>query len=216
VAVIDQDPDGAARVAEHGAAYFAADALDEAQVSVAVDEATAQLGGLHALVNCIGLIHSEPLVNLLAGERRRHRMDSWYSVLNANLSTAFLLCSIVAERMALSRTRGVIVNLSSVAASGNAGQSAYSAAKAGLEALTVVWAKELGLFGIRVVAVSPGFVDTPSMHTAISQQLVKDLIARTPLRRLATTEAISGAVLFAIENDFLTGRTVHVDGGLSL
>lgn len=215
VAVIDGDPEGGALFADK-APYFAADAADEAQAAVAVEQAATALDGLDALVNCIGLIHSEPLINLLAPEHRRHTLDNWNRVLTSNLSTAFVLGSLVAERMTIKRSKGVIVNFSSVAAVGNAGQSAYSAAKAGVEALTVVWGKELGSFGIRVVAIAPGFVDTPSMHSAMSADLVKDLVRRTPLRRLASVDAITNAVIFAIENDFLTGCTIHVDGGLTL
>jgi 3-oxoacyl-[acyl-carrier protein] reductase len=216
VAVIDRDPAGAARFTDREVSYHAADAALEDETAAALDAATARLGGLDALVNCAGLIHSEPVVNLLRPERRRHGLDSWNLVVRANLTTAFVLGSLTAERMAVTRTKGVIVNLSSVAAAGNAGQSAYSAAKAGLEALTVAWGKELGLLGIRVVAIAPGFVDTPSTHETLGPGLVKDWIRKTPLRRLGSTDAISGAVLFALENDFVTGCTIRVDGGVGV
>jgi 3-oxoacyl-[acyl-carrier protein] reductase len=216
VAVIDRDPAGAARFTDGEVSYHAADAALEDETAAALDAATARLGGLDALVNCAGLIHSEPVVNLLRPERRRHGLDSWNLVVRANLTTAFVLGSLTAERMAVTRTKGVIVNLSSVAAAGNAGQSAYSAAKAGLEALTVAWGKELGLLGIRVVAIAPGFVDTPSTHETLGPGLVKDWIRKTPLRRLGSTDAISGAVLFALENDFVTGCTIRVDGGVGV
>jgi 3-oxoacyl-[acyl-carrier protein] reductase len=216
IAVIDRDPAGGVLFAHDSAFYHPADTADEAQAAAAVDQVSAQLGGLDVLVNCVGLIHSEPLINLLAAERRRHGIDSWNQVLSTNLSTAFVLGALVAEQMALTRRKGVIINFSSVAAAGNPGQSAYSAAKAGLEALTVVWGKELGLFGIRVVAIAPGFMDTPSMHATMGAQLVKDLVRKTPLHRLGSVDAVTGAVIFAIENDFITGRTIHVDGGLTV
>ena len=72
------------------------------------------------------------------------------------------MSSIVIEKMVIKRTKGVVINISSISAKGNIGQTAYSAAKAGVEALTKTWAKELGIFGIRVVAIAPGFIDTPS------------------------------------------------------
>jgi 3-oxoacyl-[acyl-carrier protein] reductase len=216
IAVIDSDPAGGALFADGTASYHPADAADEAQVAAAVTDAVARLGGLNALVNCAGLIHSEPLINLLRPERRRHGLDSWNRVMSANLTTAFLLGSLVAEQMAVARNKGVIVNFSSVAASGNAGQGAYSAAKAGIEALTASWSKELGLLGIRVVAIAPGFVDTPSTHETLGEGLVKDWLRKTPLHRLGSLEAVTGAVIFAIENDFITGRTIHVDGGLTI
>jgi 3-oxoacyl-[acyl-carrier protein] reductase len=214
--VIDRDPGGADRLAGIEASYHIADAALEDETAAALDAAAARLGGLDALVNCAGLIHSEPVINLLRPERRRHGLDSWNMVVRANLTTAFVLGSLAAERMALARTKGVIVNLSSVAAAGNAGQSAYSAAKAGLEALTVAWGKELGLLGIRVVAIAPGFVDTPSTRETLGAGLVKDWLRKTPLRRLGTTDQVSGAVLFALENDFVTGCTIRVDGGVGV
>jgi 3-oxoacyl-[acyl-carrier protein] reductase len=216
VAVIDRDPEGAGRFAGSEISYHAADAALEDETAAALDAAAARLGGLDALVNCAGLIHSEPVVNLLRPERRRHGLDSWNMVLRANLTTAFVLGSLAAERMAMARTKGVIVNLSSVAAAGNAGQSAYSAAKAGLEALTVAWGKELGLLGIRVVAIAPGFVDTASTHASLGAGLVKDWVRKTPLRRLGSVASVTGAVLFAIENDFVTGCTIPVDGGVAV
>jgi 3-oxoacyl-[acyl-carrier protein] reductase len=216
VAVIDRSPGGAELFAAGRTSYHCADAADENEAAEAIDGAVARLGGLDAFVNCAGLIHSEPLVNLLRPERRRHRIDTWDSVLKANLTAAFVLGSLVAERMAVARTRGVIVNISSVAAAGNAGQSAYSAAKAGLEALTASWGKELGLFGIRAVAVAPGFIDTPSTHETLGEGLVKEWTRKTPLHRLGSLHAVTSAVLFAIENEFITGRTIHVDGGLTV
>jgi 3-oxoacyl-[acyl-carrier protein] reductase len=216
VAVIDRSPAGAKLFADGGASYHCADAADENEAAPAIEDAVARLGGLDAFVNCAGLIHSEPLVNLLRPERRRHQIDTWDAVLKANLTAAFILGSLVAERMAMARTRGVIVNISSVAAAGNAGQSAYSAAKAGLEALTASWGKELGLFGIRAVAIAPGFIDTPSTHETLGEGLVKEWTRKTPLRRLGSLQAVTSAVLFAIENEFITGRTIHVDGGLTV
>src|SRR6185437_12303367 len=216
VAVIDRDPECAGRVADSAVSYHAADAALEDETAAALDAAAARLGGFDVLVNCAGLIHSEPVVNLLRPERRRHGLDSWNMVLRANLTTAFVIGSLAAERMAMARTKGVIINLSSVAAAGNAGQSAYSAAKAGLEALTVAWGKELGLLGIRVVAIAPGFVDTASTHASLGAGLVKDWVRKTPLRRLGSVASVTGAVLFAVENDFVTGCTIPVDGGVSV
>jgi 3-oxoacyl-[acyl-carrier protein] reductase len=182
----------------------------------AVRKTVDALGTVDALVNCTGLIHNEALVNLLKSSERRHRLSSWDAVIRANLTTVFVLGSVVAEQMASTRTPGVIVNLSSVASVGNAGQSAYSAAKAGVEALTAAWAKELGLLGIRVVAVAPGFIDVASTHAALSDSVIKEWVRRTPLRRLGRSDAVVATVIFALENDFLTGRTLRVDGGVVL
>ncbi len=123
--------------------YVSADVSDESAVASALETAIAVAGNIAVLVNAAGSIHSEPLVNILATERR-HGLANWERVVRANLTTTFLVGAHVAEHMAASRTKGVIINFSSVAAAGNPGQSAYAAAKAGVEALTSVWAKELG------------------------------------------------------------------------
>jgi 3-oxoacyl-[acyl-carrier protein] reductase len=108
----------------------------------------------------------------------------------------------------------VIVNISSVSAKGNAGQSAYSAAKAGLEALTKVWAKELAPLGIRCFAIAPGFCDTESTHKAISERMLQETVGRVPIKRLGTAQEIASFVIAGIENDFLNGKILEVDGGL--
>ena len=110
---------------------------------------------------------------------------------------------------------GVIVNISSISRAGNAGQTNYSAAKAGVLAMTVVWAKELARHGIRVGAVAPGFIRTP-MVEAMKQEVLAKVIAPVPLGRLGEPDEIARAVGFIFENDFFTGRCLEVDGGLRL
>jgi 3-oxoacyl-[acyl-carrier protein] reductase len=110
----------------------------------------------------------------------------------------------------------VIVNMSSISARGNAGQSAYAAAKAGVEALTRSWAKELGPLGLRFVAVAPGFIDTPSTRAALSVEILEELKQKTPLRRLGEVANVALAVIYALENDLLTGTVLDVDGGLTI
>lgn len=189
---------------------------DDTAVATALETIVARLGNVSVLVNCAGLIHSEPLVNLTSPRQRRHAMSTWDSVLSSNLTAAFVISAHVAEHMATTRTKGVIVNFSSIAASGNPGQTAYAAAKAGLEAMTKVWSRELGPLGIRTVAIAPGFVATESTHDAMPEAALADLKRRTPLLRLAKPTEIASAVAFAIENDFITGTTLAIDGGLVL
>ena len=128
----------------------------------------------------------------------------------------FYVTRSVAEKMVQKRTRGVIVNISSVSAGGNAGQSAYSAAKAGVNALTATWAQELGLLGIRVVGVAPGFTDTDSTHAAVTSDVLRNTIQKVPLRRLGRPQEIAQCVLSVLQNDFITGTTLEIDGGLRL
>ena len=107
-----------------------------------------------------------------------------------------------------------VVTISSVSAGGNAGQSAYSAAKAGVNALTAVWAKELGPLGIRVVAVAPGFTETDSTKEAVSETTLREIVKKVPLRRLGRPEEIADGVLSVIRNDFFNGKVLELDGGL--
>jgi NAD(P)-dependent dehydrogenase (short-subunit alcohol dehydrogenase family) len=101
----------------------------------------------------------------------------------------------IAEKMVTSRRKAVIVNISSISAAGNAGQSVYSAAKAGVNALTMTWAKELNSFGIRVAAIAPGFSETESTREAVSASILADVVAKVPLRRLGPPEEIAGSVV---------------------
>jgi 3-oxoacyl-[acyl-carrier protein] reductase len=111
--------------------------------------------------------------------------------------------------------RGVIVNISSICRAGNLGQSNYSAAKAGVAAMTVVWAKELARYGIRVGAVAPGFIRTPMVESMKSEALAR-MTAPIPLGRLGEPEEIAQAVGFIFENELFTGRCLEVDAGLRL
>lgn len=202
---------------EPGIIAISCDLLDAAATAAAFSQAWGEAGGqVPVLVNAVGRIHSAPLVNLLAADNRKHDPTAWRDVIDANLTTTFISTAEQVDRMVAARTRGVVVNFSSVAASGNAGQAAYSAAKAGIVAATVAWAKELGPVGIRFVAIAPGFIDTPSTHDALSAAALKDWQRRTPLRRLGTADEVAGAVLFAIDNAHLSGRVIELDGGLTL
>lgn len=168
------------------------------------------------LINNAGLIHSEPLINLLSREDKKHSVENWHRTIDANLHTVFYVTSCVVEKMVETRTKGLIVNISSISANGNVGQSAYSAAKAAVNALTVTWSKELGMFGIRSAAIAPGFIDTPSTRRSLSEANLSKWQKSTPLGRLGQLEEISNSVRFLIENDFYTGRIVELDGGLRI
>ena len=218
VAAWDLDSGALQALAERHPDWFTqvCDLTDPAQAAGALAQTVARCGRIDALVNNAGLIHSELLFNLMGSGERRHSFERWRRVLDANLTTAFVATSHVAEHMIAGRIRGTIVNISSIAAQGNAGQSAYAAAKAGIDALTVTWAKELGSLGIRVVAIAPGFVDTASTRAAMTEAVLADWVRKTPLRRLGSPQRVADAVLFALRNDDLTGTTLSLDGGLRI
>jgi 3-oxoacyl-[acyl-carrier protein] reductase len=192
------------------------DVSDPLKVDRAVDSAWNSGFKPDVLINNAGIIHSEPLVNIAKKDDRVHSREAWRHVIAVDLDSVFYVTSRVVDGMVQRRCKGVVISISSISASGNPGQSAYSAAKAGVNALTKTWAKELGAFGIRFAAIAPGFLDTPSTRAALSENSVSRLQQQIPLRKLGTPEAIHLAVRAVIENDYVNGTILEVDGGLSI
>jgi len=190
------------------------DVSDYEQVGAATSRYHEEFGAADVLINNAGILYSEPLIKITPEGIARHDAAMWNKVLAADLTSVFYMTACIVEKMITSRTRGVIVNISSVSAAGNAGQSAYSAAKAGVNALTAVWAKELSAMRIRVVAVAPGFIETDSTKEAVNETALQETIKRVPLRRLGKPEEIADGVLSIIGNDFFNGKVLQLDGGL--
>src|SRR5690606_27702313 len=136
-------------------------------------------------------------------------IEDWQAVLDVNLSGVFLCAREAAAHMIDAGRQGCIVNISSLSRWGNFGQSNYSAAKAGVAALTVVWAKELARHGIRVNGIAPGFIAT-EMVASMRAEILDKLRAGIPLGRLGTPEEISHTLIYLLENDYVTGRLVEV------
>ncbi len=216
VCVFDIDTTGLTELAQQvpGVGAIQCDVSSADDVARAMGQYHEQYRCADVLVNNAGILSSAPLVRITPTGIETHDINLWNKTLAINLTSVFLMTSAVVSRMVTTRTRGVIVNISSVSAGGNAGQSAYSAAKAGVNALTATWAKELSLLGIRVIAIAPGFTETESTKQAVSEQVLKETISRVPLRRLGRAEEIAQAVVAAVENDFFNGKTWAVDGGL--
>jgi 3-oxoacyl-[acyl-carrier protein] reductase len=217
VIVLDQDDTLLTKMeSEPGIGAMVCDLLDPSAAERCIGEAWEEHGPISILVNAVGYIHSAPLINIAARKDRQHSIEAWRQVIDLNLTAVFMATVNVVDRMASTRTRGVVVNFSSVAAAGNAGQGAYSAAKSGVNAMTKAWAKELGILGIRFVAIAPGFIDTPSTRAALPEPIMKEWINRTPLRRLGSVQDVISAVVFAITNEHLTGKVIEIDGGVAL
>jgi 3-oxoacyl-[acyl-carrier protein] reductase len=215
VTVFDLDIAGLDELRQaNGVQCVACDVSDYEQVSAATAKYHDEFGAADVLINNAGILYSEPLIKITAAGVVRHDVAMWNKVLAADLSSVFYMTVCVIEKMITTRTRGVIVNISSVSAGGNAGQSAYSAAKAGVNALTAVWAKELSPMGIRIVAVAPGFTETDSTKVAVSETALREIIKKVPLRRLGQPEEIADGVLSVIRNDFFNGKVLELDGGL--
>jgi len=189
---------------------------DEAEVAAAMTRVATEFGRLDGLVNNAGIVRDGLLVKVKDGAVvGRMSLDQWNAVIGVNLSGVFLCAREAAAHMIELGNGGVIVNISSISRVGNAGQSNYSAAKAGVESMAVVWAKELARYGIRVGSVAPGFTHTEIL-AAMRPEVLDKLTAPVPLKRLGKPEEIAHAVGFIFENDFFTGRCLEIDGGLRL
>ena len=192
------------------------DVTQPESAKLAVSDVIKQYHQIDILINNAGVIYSEPFVNIANASGIMHAYNSFRSSLKFNLDSVFIMTSVVVEQMVMLRTKGVIVNISSISANGNEGQTAYSAAKAAVNALTIVWAKELGRWGIRCNAIAPGFIATESTQQAISKTSLDHVKDNTPLRRLGKPNEVAQAVVSIVENDFITGIILKVDGGLRI
>jgi 3-oxoacyl-[acyl-carrier protein] reductase len=190
---------------------------DEGEVGAFVEWAHGAMGGLNALVNNAGILRDALLVkkDRDTGEIKFMTKEQWDAVIAVNLTGATLLARDVVRKMAATATKGVVVNMSSIARHGNRGQSNYAAAKAALAANTVTWAREWAPFGIRVGAIAPGMIETP-MTQGMNQKARDALVAAIPVGRIGVPEDIWQGVRFIFECDYFNGRTIGIDGGLNM
>ena len=224
VAACDLNEDGLASLAEEakdlpGSLFtFKANVAVEAEVVALISGAWEAMGGLDVLVNNAGIFRDGLLVkkDRETGEVKKMSLSKWQSVIDVDLTGPFLCTrEFAAKIVETGRKPAVIVNISSIARHGNAGQTNYSAAKAGLVADTTLWAKELARYGVRTGAVAPGFVATPILE-GMRPEVLEAMLKPVPLRRVGTPEEIFRAVQFIVECDYFTGRCIDIDGGLTL
>lgn len=191
------------------AEIFKASVNNEEEVTQMFSEIEEKLGIVDILVNNAGITKD----NLLL----RMKTEEWDEVIDVNLKGAFL-CTRAAIKGMMKKRYGKIINISSVVGfSGNAGQFNYSATKAGLTGMTKSAALELSARGIRVNAVAPGFIET-DMTASLSDEIKKTYIEKIPLKSLGKPEDVAAAVLFLAgpQSDYITGQTIHVNGGMYL
>jgi len=179
--------------------------------------ASEAMGGVNGLVNNAAILRDGLLVkkDRETGEVKKLSRDQWQLVIDVNLTGATYMVRETVATMMEAGHKGVIINMSSLARHGNRGQSNYTASKAAMAANTVTWAREFGRYGIRVGAIAPGMVETP-MTQGMNQKARDMLVKMVPVGRVGEPEDIWMAVKFIIECDYFTGRTLDVDGGLSM
>ena len=219
VAIFDRNAElGQAVAAELGGQFFAVDVSDASSAEGAVGAAIATLGAPSILVNCAGIGTAARIV----GRDGPMPLDAFQKVINVNLVGSFNMLRLCAHAMSLAEPdadgqRGVIISTASVAAyEGQVGQAAYAASKGGIVALTLPAAREFARFGIRVLAIAPGLFLTPLLEE-LPQEAQDGLASAIPNPpRLGRPTEFAALVRAMVENNYLNGEVVRLDGALRM
>ena len=202
---------GAARIdaelASRGGAGLVLDVSDPDSVDQAMAAVTERFGAPAVLVNNAGITRDNILM--------RMKSEEWDSVINTNLSAIYRMSKACLRGMTKARWGRIITITSVVGSMGNPGQSNYAATKAGAEGFTRALAREVGSRSITVNAVAPGFIDT-DMTRELSEDNKSAMLGQIPLARLGSPEEIAATVRFLVSEDagYITGETIHVNGGM--
>ena len=200
-----------------GVTYVPVDVTDPEQVQVGVDVAAAE-APLRTVVNCAGIGPSQRIL----GRKGPHDLAFFAKVVQINLVGTFSVMTLAAEKIALTDeltdgARGVIVNTASVAAfDGQVGQAAYASSKGGVVGLTLPAARDLAQYGIRVLTIAPGIIETPMLAT-VSDEFRAALAAGVPFpQRLGRPDEYAQLALSLIDHDYLNGEVIRMDGALRM
>ena len=219
VALLDVN-DGAAAVSELGgkASYHRVDVTSEDAVAATLQQAAGRMGGLNAAISCAGILGAGRVL----GKEGPMPLKTFQTTVMVNLVGSFNVAKSAANLMQANAPgpdgeRGVIVNTASIAAfEGQIGQAAYSASKGGIVAMTLPMAREFARIGVSVMTVAPGVFHTP-MVDGMPQNVYDSLCAQVPYpSRLGTPEEFASTVAFILENRYLNGTTIRVDGAIRL
>jgi NAD(P)-dependent dehydrogenase (short-subunit alcohol dehydrogenase family) len=201
-----------------GISYVAADVTDPDQVQAAVDEAAGSGAPLRVVVNCAGVGWAGRIV----GKQGPHDLELFRQVVEVNLVGTFNVTRLAAAAISAHEPdadgqRGVVVNTASIAAfDGQIGQVAYAASKGGVVGLTLSAARDLASFGIRVVTIAPGIIDTP-MLAGVSDEFRAGLAGGVPFpKRLGQPAEYARLALSIVEQDYLNGEVIRLDGALRM
>ena len=219
VAVLDRNAAQGQRVAaEIGGLACETDVASESSVAAAIEKIQAEWGALHITVNCAGIATAKRML----GKEGPIALGDFERVIAVNLTGTFNVCRLASALMAKNQPdeggeRGVIVNTASIAAyEGQIGQTAYAASKAGIVGLTLPMARELTGLGIRVCAIAPGLFATPLLQ-ALPEKVRVELGATVPHpARLGDPAEFASLVRHLVENRYLNGEVVRLDGALRM
>jgi 3-hydroxyacyl-CoA dehydrogenase/3-hydroxy-2-methylbutyryl-CoA dehydrogenase len=209
----------AARELGAGALFEKVNVADESSVSEGVAKTMSAFGAIHICVNCAGIGSAHKTF----GKDGPFPLAAWNKTIAVNLTGTFNVARLCAEQMAKNQPldtsggRGVIVNIASVAAyDGQIGQAAYSASKAGIVGMTLPMARDLSGIGIRVNTIAPGLIETPLLGALPMEVL--DALAKSVLypKRLGKPGEIAHLAVAIVENDYLNGECIRVDGGIRM
>jgi len=204
---------------ELNAVAIECDVANEKSAEQAIAEVVKAYKNIHVLVNCAGIAPAARLV----GREGPHDFDLFHKVIHVNLLGTFNMMRLATHQMSLQEPlnkdgeRGAVINTASVAAfEGQIGQAAYSASKGGVAAMTLPVARELSRFGIRVMTIAPGIMQTPmmaSMPEKVQQSLAESV---TFPKRLGHAAEYAELVVQIIENAYLNGSVIRLDGGIRM
>lgn len=222
VAMLDMNAEALdAQAAEMGGCAplkLVANITDEGAARDAIATLERDVGALHGLVNCAGVVGGERIL----GRAGPHGLDSFARIVNINLIGSFNMLRLAAELIARSEPEGdgecgVIINTASIAAyDGQIGQAAYAASKGAIASLTLPAARELARHGIRVVTIAPGIFETPMM-AGMTQDVRDALAADIPFpQRLGQGSEYAALVTHIFENTMLNGEVIRLDGALRM
>lgn len=196
------------------AKYYVTDVTNELDVEKTFSEINQDFDGFDGLINNAGILNDGMFVKVKEGKvTKKMSLQQFQSVIDVNLTGVFLCGREATVHMINRNRKGVIINMSSIVRTGNIGQTNYAASKAGVVAMTVTWARELSKHGIRVGAIAPGIIQT-SMTENMKPEMLERSIKMIPLGRLGKADEIAHSAKYILENEFFTGRTIEIDGGL--
>jgi 3-oxoacyl-[acyl-carrier protein] reductase len=195
---------------------YAANVAQETDVEGLFASVRKDFGSVDGLINNAGTNRDALFVKAKDGAViTKMSLADFNTVIGVDLVGVFLCAREAAAHMIEGGRGGVIVNISSISRAGNIGQTNYSAAKAGVAAMTVTWAKELARHKIRVAAIAPGFCDT-AMVAKMKPAILQKVVSMIPLKRLGQPDEVARSALYILQDDFYTGRVLEVDGGMRL